>query len=314
MQAGVENLHMSSSLIAPATVAAIDSFNGIHSAVPLLYASAGVDLGGEVVYSYVFAVDNDSPFGGPWKMAGGSRSLEPDEVIIDADLADRYGLELGDRINILGAELSIAGLSKGTFGIATSLTFVNKAALANMMGVSPQAASYVLIQPSPGEDSVQLQRELEERFPDVDVLQTSDFVASDKEMIRQMGADVIGAMNVISYVVGMLVIGLTIYTATLERAREYGVLKAIGSNNAQMLKLVFAQAFFSAGLGTGAGILVGFALANVITAIFPEMLVLIEPEFILRQLPLLALITALGALIPVGRILRLDPLVVFRGG
>jgi hypothetical protein len=44
------------------------------------------------------------------------------------------------------------------------------------------------------------------------------------------------------------------------------------------------------------------------------MLVIIEPAFVLKQLPLLAGITALGALIPMSRILRLDALVVFRSG
>lgn len=313
MQAGVENMHMSSSLIDEETVQSIRQFDGISEGVALLYATAGVDLGEAVVYSYIFAVDDASPFGGPWKLAGGTRTLAVDEVIIDAHLAVRYGLEIGDQVNILGADLTIAGLSEGTFGIATSITFVNMRALALMMGVSPQSASYVLIKPAQGKDTALLLNDLEESFPNVNWMQKDEFIASDKEMIRQMGADVIRAMNVISYVVGMLVIGLTIYTATLERAREYGMLKAIGMNSGSLLRLVFVQAFVSAGLGILVGILLTFGLARLISNALPEMLVIIDPDFILRQLPILAGITTIGALIPMGRILRLDALVVFRG-
>jgi putative ABC transport system permease protein len=133
-------------------------------------------------------------------------------------------------------------------------------------------------------------------------------------MIRQMGADVIRAMNLIAYVVGMLVIGLTIYIATLERAREYGVLKAVGAKGGQLIRLVFAQAIISAGLGILLGILAALGLAQLISRLFPEVLVIIEAEFVWQQLPLLALITTLGALLPIGRILSLDPLVVFRNG
>jgi putative ABC transport system permease protein len=314
MQAGVENMHMSSSLIDEGTVERIREFKGVDEGVPLLYASAGVDLGEEVVYSYIFAVDDESSFGGPWIITDGANSLDLDEVILDGDLAARYGLGLGDKINILGADLTIAGLSKGTFGIATSITFANKQALAYMMGVSAESASYVLIKPEQGVNLARLRNELEENFPDVNWMDSQEFIASDKEMIRQMGADVIRAMNVIAYVVGMLVIGLTIYTATLERAHEYGVLKAIGTNSLELVRLVFAQAFTSAAIGTLVGILASLGLAELVSTTLPEMLVIIEPAFVLKQLPLLAGITALGALIPMSRILRLDALVVFRSG
>jgi putative ABC transport system permease protein len=247
-------------------------------------------------------------------MRAGVDSPAMDEVVIDGELADRYGLGLGDQVNILGADLTIAGLSEGTFGIATSITFVNQQALAAMMGISPQSASYVLVTPNPGGDVDRLLASLEAQIPDVNWLTTEAFIASDQEMIRQMGADVIRAMNLIAYVVGMLVIGLTIYIATLERAREYGVLKAVGAKGGQLIRLVFAQAIISAGLGILLGILAALGLAQLISRLFPEVLVIIEAEFVWQQLPLLALITTLGALLPIGRILSLDPLVVFRNG
>jgi putative ABC transport system permease protein len=314
MQTGVENLHMSSSLIDAATVEAIQSQALVAEAVPLLYASAGVDLGDTVIYSYIFAVNDEAPFGGPWRIRTGVDRPAMDEVVIDGELADRYSLGLGDQVNILGADLMIAGLSEGTFGIATSITFVNQQALAAMMGISPQSASYVLVTPNPGGDVDQLLADLEAQVPGVNWMTTEAFIASDQEMIRQMGADVIRAMNLIAYVVGMLVIGLTIYIATLERAREYGVLKAVGAKGGQLIRLVFAQAIISAGLGILLGILAALGLAQLISRLFPEVLVIIEAEFVWQQLPLLALITTLGALLPIGRILSLDPLVVFRNG
>lgn len=317
MQSGVENMHMASSILPPETVARVRAVAGVAEVAGVLYANAGVDVSGAdpdqaLVFSYVFGADPDASFSGPWELVEGDDDLAPDEVVIDRVLARRYGLGLGDTVNILGYDLTIAGLSEGTFGLATSVTFANKAALARLMGVPPDAASYILVRPEEGADLETLAARLRQAAPEANLMTQGDFAASDQEMIRQMGVDVIRAMNLVAYVVGLLVIGLTIYTATVERAREYGVLKAIGANLRRLLAVVFAQSFVSAGLGFLAGIGLAYGTAALVSALFPEMLILIEPAQLLREAPILALITALAALLPLGRIARLDPMVVFQ--
>ncbi len=312
MQSGVENLHMSSSILPPETIEQAQGVAGVADAVGVLYGNAGVDLGDNLVYSYVFAVDGDAAFGGPWQLAAGTADVAFDELVIDRDLAARYGKGLGDTVNVMGYDLTIAGLSRETFGIATSITFVNKQALALLMGVSPQAASYILVRPEPGADLEKLAADLRAAVPDTNLLTQAEFVASDQEMIRQMGADILRAMNSVAYVIGVLVIALTIYTAVIERAREYGMLKAIGANTGDLTRLIFAQAFVSVGLGFLAGVGLSYVTAALIGALFPEMLVLIEPALLLRQIPILIVVTLLAALLPLGRISRLDPMMVFR--
>lgn len=312
MQKGVENLHMSSSILPPETVEQARAVAGVADAVGLLYGGGSVDVGETQVASYIFAVDGSAPFGGPWRLVAGTADLALDEVVLDHDLAARYGLGLGDTVNLMGYDLTIAGLSQGTFGIATSITFVNKQALAALMGVSPQAASYVLVQTEPGTDGDQVAAGVRAAVPEANLLTQAEFIASDRAMIRQMGTDIIRAMSGVAYVVGLLVIGLTVYTATVERAYEYGVLKAVGANTGDLLRVVFAQATISTALGFVAGVGLSYGVAALVGRLLPEMLILIEPGLWLRQLPVLAVITALAALLPLGRISRLDPMVVFR--
>ena len=312
MQSGVANLHMSSSLLPAGAVERAGSVPGVADAVGLLYIGGGIDMGPDTVYSYIFAVDNDAPFGGPWQMAAGSARPEWDEVIIDRNLASRYDLGLGDTVSIFGSQLVIAGLSEETFGIATSIAFVNKEALATLMEVSPAAASYILVQPDASVDEAALRQALTDAIPEANVMTRDAFVASDKEMIRQMGADIIQAMSGVAYVVGLLVIGLTIYTATVERSREYGVLKAIGADTQTLMQIVTAQAVVSAAIGYVSGVVLAYLIAIVVRELLPEMLILIEPELWLRQIPVFALTTILAALLPLGKISRLDPLIVFQ--
>lgn len=312
MQAGVENIHMASSILSPDAVRRVAESPGVEAAVGVLYASAGIEVQGTLIPTYLFGVAPDAPFGGPWRMAAGRAELTAGEIVIDRALAARTDLAIGDKVGVMGYELTIAGLSEETFGIATSIAFVNKAALAAGMGVSPQGASYVLVKAAPNQDLQELAAALATALPEANVMTRGAFIASEQDLIRQMGTDVILAMSSVAYVVGLLVIGLTIYTAVLEKAREYGVLKALGATTGHLVRVVFAQAFVAAGLGFLLGVGLAFTVASLITRLLPEMLILIEPARLLREVLILSVITALAALLPLGRLARLDPLIAFR--
>lgn len=311
MQNGVANLHMSSSRLPAATVEQIQAFPGVDQAVGVLYASAGVEISDTVIYSYVFGIDSDIPFGGPWSLVEGSDSPGLNEIVIDRNLTQRYGLRLGDSVSILGFPLRITGLSEGAFGIATNVVFVNKTAMALLMDVSPRAASYVLIQPEVGINIARLAADLNQAIPEANFLTEAEFVASDQEMIRQMGADILQLMNVIAYIIGVLVIGITVYTATLERVREFGVLKAIGASMAQLMSTVFVQSFVIAGVGFFTGVVLAYLVSALVVQISPEILILVEPYQWLSHVPILILVTAVASLLPLQRISNVDPLVVF---
>ncbi len=312
MQAGVENIHMASSILPADAVDRVKQVPGVETAVGVLYAGGGVEVGETLVPSYLFGVDPDAAFGGPWSLAEGTAEPAVNEIVVDRAFAQRYGLGLGDTVSVMGYDLEIAGLSNGTFGIAINLTFVNKTALAQVMGVPPQSASYILVQPTPDTNLPDLAERLRAVLPEANVITRENFIASEQALIRQMGVDVIRAMNTVAYVIGLLVIGLTIYTATLERSHEYGVLKAIGAKNPQLVRVVFAQAFVAAGLGYLIGVGLAYGTSIVVSRLSPDILILIRPLRLLREVPVLAFITALAALLPVGRLARLDPLVAFR--
>lgn len=312
MQNGVDNLHMSSSRLSADAVQQIQHFLGVEQAVGVLYASAGVEIADTVIYSYVFGIERDAPFGGPWSLAEGNVSSSLNEIVIDRDLAQRYGLTIGDTISILGFPLTITGLSEGAFGIATNVVFVNKTAMALLMGVSAQSASYVLIQTEAGINVERLAEELNQAIPEANILTQAEFIASDQEMIRQMGADILQMMNVLAYIIGVLIIGITVYTAMLERVREFGVLKAIGANTVQLLSTVFAQSFIIAFVGFGAGVVLAYLVSVLVISISPEILILIEPNLWLSQLPVLMIVTGIASLLPVHQIRNVDPLVVFK--
>jgi putative ABC transport system permease protein len=310
MQEGVENLHMATSMLAPAVLEQVNAEPGVRRAVGVLYANVGVQMEDELVFSYVFGVEPEAPFGGPWSLARGRHAVNSDEIVLDQVLAARHGLGLGDQVSILDDSLTIVGLTEDNFGIATSLVFVSKQSLADMLGIPADWNSYILVELAPDTETSELLSRLE-ALKDLNVLDREAFIASDQQLIRQMGVDVLKAMNTVAYVVGMLVIGFSVYTAAVERSREYGILLAIGSSRRQLRSVVLIQAGLSALLGIAAGVLAAFAAAWLISTLLPEMLVRVRLTDVLPVLVSLGGVTIVAALIPAAQVGRVDPMVAF---
>jgi putative ABC transport system permease protein len=105
---------------------------------------------------------------------------------------------------------------------------------------------------------------------------------------------------------------LVIYTATVERQTEYGVIKAIGAANRVLYQVVTAQALVAALAGALSGVILAYLAAQGIMALRSQFLIAIEPRDIL-----LAFLAGLGmalvaALFPARVIARLAPAEVFR--
>jgi putative ABC transport system permease protein len=138
------------------------------------------------------------------------------------------------------------------------------------------------------------------------------FVESDRSMAEQMGVDMIGVMSMIGFAVGVLVIGLTIYTATVRRAREYGVVKALGTKNRQLAALIAVQTLVLSLLGLGLATAVAFLLRPLMQAVVPEA-PLVYPAKTLGRLTASALgIAALASFLPACRVVRVQPAQIFK--
>lgn len=311
-QAGIENMHMVSSMLPPDALQRVTQVSGVKKAVGVLYATIAVQVGDALVPSYIFGIDPNDPFGGPWSVSEGSSDVSFNEVVIDQVLARRYGVKVGDSVSILGYKLRVKGLSRGTFGIASNMVFVNKTALAIGMGVTPQAASYIMVQPEPTANLNTLAADLSAVVPEANVMSQSFFISREQDLTQQMSADTLRAMNAVGYIVGLMVIGLTIYTATVERAREYGILKAIGADNRYLVGIVLIQSLMAAVMGYLLGILLSYGIVILADRIFPDVVILIEPSNWLREIPTLVIIVTLAALLPIRRVTRADPMVVFQ--
>ena len=312
-QAGVRNLHMVASWLPASVTDEVRAVDGVAEATPILYATDTIAAGEERAVAYVIGLPADAAMGGPWNVVEGSDRVGPGEVIVDRGFADRSGVSIGDRITVLGGEARVVGLSDGTASLVNSVAFVSFEDFAAMRGGTP-VVSFVLVKVSAGASPDRVAAGLERDVADVTAQTREAFAVEERRLVMDMSADVIAIMNAVGFAVGLAVVALTVYVATLARRPEYGALKALGAPNRFLYGVVLSQAFLSVVLGFAVGLaiteLMGAAVA------WGDMnLELAVTGASLARVGLWAVVIAgLAALLPIRQIAGLDPAVVFRKG
>ena len=312
-QAGVRNLHMVASWLPASVTDEVRAVDGVAEATPILYSTDTIAAGEERAVAYVIGLPADAAMGGPWDIVEGSDRVGPGEVIVDRGFASKAGVSIGDRITVLGGDARVVGLSGGTASLVNSVAFVSFDDFAEMRGGAP-VVSFVLVKAAAGASPDRVAAAIERDVAGVTAQTQAAFADGERRLVMDMSADVIAIMNAVGFAVGLAVVALTVYVATLARRREYGALKALGARNRFLYGVVLSQAFLSVALGFAVGLtltaLLGLALAR--TDLNLELA--ITAASLARVGLVAALIAGLAAILPIRQIANLDPAIVFRRG
>src|SRR6266568_4855724 len=304
----VKNFIVSSSLLPPGTTEAVRKTAGVAKVAPILTQSVYFELHGQK--QFVEMIGYDSRFGGgPWSLVDGREPRADDEMVLDRVLAEQHGIAPGDTLPVLNRTFTVVGLSAGTSTWMMSFMFVPKTAAESLL-LRPGATGFLLVTPANG-ISAETMRDRLSTLPGTHVLLKSELVANDVALLTRTFSAPLRLMVGIALLVGVLVVGLIIYTATVERKREYGVLKAIGARNRRLYRVVTTQAMLVAMAGSMIGIELALGGAQLIMALRPQFLVVIEPGASLQALAAGFVIAGLSALFPARLLARLAPADVF---
>jgi cell division protein FtsX len=102
-------------------------------------------------------------------------------------------------------------------------------------------ASYLLVWPEASVTAPELVGRIRAALPDVSILDRDAFVANDRALALQMGADLIKIMTVVAGLIAALIVGFTVFTFVARRARELAVAKAVGARGPQLLAAALAR-------------------------------------------------------------------------
>ena len=274
-QEDVFNLLGATSLLPGKMTSLVEAVRGVDEAIPILSQFVILDLHGKKQPAYMVGYDPDEG-GGPWELSAGRQPRTKLEIIFDRVLAERHDLKIGDEVEVLGKDFTIVGLSDGTASWMTSFFFIQKTAAEDLL-LSPGSTSFLLLTTSEGADLESTLQRLN-NLSGVNVLTKQEMADNDLELFAKVFSAPLKLMVSIAFLVGTMVVGLVIYTATVERQREYGVLKAIGARNRVLYQVVLVQALAASLTGSFAGVLLAYGIGKLIMNVRPQFLIVFDPS------------------------------------
>jgi putative ABC transport system permease protein len=236
------------------------------------------DGGNESVALVGFEIESDALQ--PWNLVEGRIAdlQQQDAVIIDRLYADKLGVKaIGDTIEINSQRARVVGFTRGL------RTFTQ----------SP----YVGLEP--GADVEVVRHALGERLGRVDVWKRADFARQAQKywLITTGAGSALLLSALLGLVVGIVIVGQTLYATTVDRLPEYATLRAMGAPASYLNRVILKQAAISAAFGFSLGTLAAYVIV---------------PWWLLVVLAALTvLMCAFGALISIRRLVRIDPSSVF---
>ncbi|WP_193342698.1 FtsX-like permease family protein [Pseudarthrobacter sp. AB1] len=288
----------------------LTAIEGVASAKPFSGRRVAFAHNGKDINLYVIADDTENNVGAPARVVEGKAVPDKGEIIIDGVVGRSENIRIGDTIPVAGRELKVAGYSEGGYILSFSFAFATKDDAESILQL-PGATNFFLVTLKANADAAGVASRIE-ADPAVDAITKDRFVENNTNIVRDTFLPIILVLLLIGIAVGMTVIGLTIFTSTIEKAREYGVLKAIGVSNRQLYTVVVEQAVAAAVLGYLVGAVLALVVSSAAGIYVPEFITEIRWLDAAWIFGVTLVMAVVSSLLPVRRLARIDPAEVFR--
>ena len=298
---------------------------GVIGVTPVV-SGPGFARRGEAIKSVtVTGIDIDSFFDVialPEKIVAGRDDVGPLDIIIGIELAKDLGMAVGDKLSLTTAA-----------GVATTLTvigifdFGNKGANERNVYVALRTAQNLLDLPG-GATSIEVKvhdpfaaEKIAQTIRGGTELEVDSWIRTNAQFFSAMAAQIL-ANTLIRVFVGLTValgIASVLVVSVVQKSKEIGILRAMGTERAQVLRVFLIQGAFMGLTGALAGALLAWGFLLLWRGVArsadgtPLFVVVIEPSLFAIACVGATLVGILSAAIPARRAARLDPAVAIRG-
>jgi putative ABC transport system permease protein len=265
----------------------------------------------------VVVVGTDQEDGGlaPWNMVEGDVTglNVRDAVIVDKTYLSELGIKsVGDTAQVGSSRVRVVGLTEGIRSFTvTPFVFTTLNRARSLIDMPADNITYVLVKVRPGADVAQVRAELRSKLPDSEVLTRAEF--RDRSLNHWLFATGAGVAllggAVLGLIVGTVIVAQTLYSSTKDHLAEFATLRALGSSSGYINKVILTQAGLSAVLGYMLGMAI--ALTIVYLSEHTALPIIMSPGLAVLLLALTLAMCAISALSAIGKVMRIDPAVVF---
>jgi putative ABC transport system permease protein len=287
----------SSAVMPESLVEKIEGLAGVDEVAPVLIVVDQHNFG--VVYGIDF--DRFAGLSNGFNFLSGGRFQDPNQAIADDLAAQSRKLRVGQTTTLLGHPFTISGIVVHGKG---ARFFVPIKTAQDIAGADKRVSMFFVR--SKG-DTEGVRNELVKLLPtykirsmaEFSTLMTSSNLPELKPFIR--------SFVLLGMIISFLVVLLTMHTMVIERTRDIGVLKALGSSRSEICGMIVGETLVMVALGVTFGLICTYSVVAVLHRTSPTLQISIEAAWIFRAI-LLTIAGAIGgALYPALRAAQNDP-------
>jgi putative ABC transport system permease protein len=294
----------------------LESVPGVRKAYPFIVAGGTAKFeAGQSAPVQIIGVQPPMFRGGPWRIVDGALTDLLEEGAVSVDVFERKNLNnagMGTSFEINGRRAHVAVVSRGVRGFGGIFMFTTATRAREFGDIPSNKVSAFLVETRPGADLQAIRDHINATIFGVRAWTQKDFSrATVSTILATSGIALsIGTLIIFAVIAGMVIIGLTMYSAAVDRLRDYGTLKAIGADNRYIRKLIMVQAliFGLVGYGIAVFFIQGFRSGIGKSGILFDY----SPEIKIGFFVITILIAQAGAAFAMRRIAKIEPASVFR--
>src|SRR5712692_713908 len=275
----------------------IAKVEGVDEVAPVLIVTDTRNFG--VVYGIDYARFNALSKGFLFRQG---RPFEgPDETIVDDIAAQSRKVKVGDKVLLLGHVFTVSGIVEHGKG---ARFFIPLRTAQDLAGADKRVSMFYVR--SKG-DTDGTRAEIVKLLPSYRIRSMAEYLTLMNSQNLPELQPFIRSMLALGVAISFLMVLLTMYTVVLERTREIGILKALGSSRSDIVGLILKETGLMSVLGIALGLAATYVVRGVLKETAPTLTILISADWIFRAI-LYALIGALaGAAYPAYRAAHYDP-------
>ena len=294
----------------------IVAIDGIATVIPLVIGfSDWRQDSGEMTPVFIVGADLHDGALRPWNVVDGDvQALSQGySVAVDRTYFDRLGVTgIGSTAEIRGRKVKVVALTDGIRSFTTTpYVFVDLKNARTFTGTPSDRANDLLVRLSPDADRDKTVQAIRDHVGDAEVLTTAEFRDRSRSFwLFGTGAGAaLFAGALLGVIVGTVIVAQTLYSSTKDHLNEFATLRAMGSANGYIYRVIIYQALINA--------VIGFALAYAIGAVVVQMTaksalpIVITPWLFVALLALTVVMCVTSAIGAIVRVLRTDPATVF---
>ncbi|WP_396588470.1 ABC transporter permease [Bermanella sp. R86510] len=249
-------------------------------------------------------------------LTSGQFSTEASNVLIGYELAKELGLRTGDKLRIDAGDnqqsvMNIAGIFKlGVRELDSRYVYTNIKQAQTLLNL-PGGITILELKIS----DVFSANYWAWRMQNLTGLYVQSWMESNGQLLNALNSQSMTTQMIRFFVAISVIFGIAsvLAVSVVQRTREIGILRAMGSSQQQVLRVFLLQGGLLGLAGSLLGVLLGYSLVQIFNVVGASLFVIkLEPSMLLSAISIATLAGVLAAIVPARRAAKYDPAVAIR--